>query len=411
MQMKNGWTNGQYALYRAIFGLYLLQHFLGLLPWGGELFSSAGVLPSGSFSPLIHLFPNILALWDSPLFVESCLAVAALLSLFLIVGKFDRIAAVLIWYLLACLYGRNPLIGNPSLPFIGWLLLAHAVMPFQSRGFPAEKDDSRGTAKIPGDVYVAAWILMSLAYTYSGYTKLGSPSWLDGSALNRVLSNPLARDTGVRTFLLSFPPLLLQAASWTGLALELSFAPLALFRKVRPLLWVAMVGMHLGLMVLVNFSDLTAGMLILHFFTFDPAWVPFPRPQGQTIFFDGACGLCHGFVRFVLREDRSAQPFSFAPLQGECLRSAVPENVRVNLPDSVVVIDKSSVLVRSSAVIYVMKRLGGLWCVAGMLLTLVPRRLRDLGYIAVASMRKRIFGPSESICPIVGEPWRARFLQ
>jgi len=116
--MKNGWTNGQYAIYRVIFGLYLLQHFLGLLPWGGELFSSAGVLPNGSFSPLIHLFPNIFALWDSPLFIESCLCVGAVLSLFLIVGKFYRVAAVLIWYLLACLYGRNPLIGNPSLPFI-----------------------------------------------------------------------------------------------------------------------------------------------------------------------------------------------------------------------------------------------------------------------------------------------------
>jgi len=77
----------------------------------------------------------------------------------------------------------------------------------------------------------------------------------------------------------------------------------------------------------------------------------------------------------------------------------------------VVIDNKKSILVRSSAVIYVMKRLGGLWCVAAMLLTLVPRRLRDLGYIAVASIRKRIFGTSESICPIVGEPWRARFLQ
>jgi len=410
--MKNCWTNGQYTIYRVIFGLYLLQHFLGLLPWGGELFSSAGVLPNGSFSPLMHLFPNIFALWDSPLFVESSLCVGAVLSLFLIVGKLDRVAAVLIWYLLACLYGRNPLIGNPSLPFIGWLLLAHALMPLQSRGRAIENEYGMGAAKPPADIYVAAWILMSLAYTYSGYTKLISPSWLDGSALSRVLSNPLARDTFLRTFLLGLPPWILKAATWSGFTLELSFSPLALFRKVRPLLWLAMICMHLGLLVLVNFSDLTAGMLILHFFTFDPAWIPSPRAQGQTIFFDGTCGLCHGFVRFVLREDWSAQPFSFAPLQGESLRSALPEQVRVNLPDSVVVIDdKKSVLVRSSAVIYVMKRLGGLWCVAAMLLTLVPRRLRDAGYIAVASMRKRIFGTSEGICPIVGELWRARFLQ
>ena len=411
MQIKNGWTDGQYAIYRVTFGLYLLQHFIGLLPWGGELFSSAGVLRHSSFSPLIHLFPNIFALWDFPLFVESCLCAGALLSLFFIFAKFDRIAAVLIWYLLACLYGRNPLIGNPSLPFIGWLLLAHALIPPHSRSGAIGQKYGMEAAKPPADIYVAAWILMSLAYTYSGYTKLISPSWLDGSALSRVLSNPLARDTFLRTFLLGLPPWILKIATWSGLALELSFSPLALFRKVRPLLWMAMICMHLGLLVLVNFSDLTAGMLILHFFTFDPAWLPCPRAQGQTIFFDGNCGLCHGFVRFVLREDLSAQPFCFAPLQGESLRGTLPEPVRVNLPDSIVVIDdKKSVLVRSSAVIYVMKKLGGLWFVAAMSLSLIPSALRDAGYRVVASVRKKIFGASENICPIVGEPWRARFL-
>ena len=29
--MKNGWTGGQYSLYRVIFGLYLFIHFASLL--------------------------------------------------------------------------------------------------------------------------------------------------------------------------------------------------------------------------------------------------------------------------------------------------------------------------------------------------------------------------------------------
>src|SRR5262245_35106428 len=127
--MKNGWTRGQYTIYRVVFGLYLLQHFLALLPWGKELFSSAGVLPKVSLSPLTHVFPNILSLADSPFFVEACLMAAAVLSVFFTMGKFDRVAALLLWYLWACFYGRNPLIGNPSMPFIGWLLLGHLVIP------------------------------------------------------------------------------------------------------------------------------------------------------------------------------------------------------------------------------------------------------------------------------------------
>jgi hypothetical protein len=129
MQMKNGWTLGQFLIFRVTFGLYLLYHFLGLLPWGPELFSSRGVLPQGTMSPLFHLFPNVFLLWDSPLFVQACLLAAGIFSLFLTIGKFDRVMAILIWYLWACFYGRNPLISNPSLPFIGWLLLAYALIP------------------------------------------------------------------------------------------------------------------------------------------------------------------------------------------------------------------------------------------------------------------------------------------
>jgi predicted DCC family thiol-disulfide oxidoreductase YuxK len=205
------------------------------------------------------------------------------------------------------------------------------------------------------------------------------------------------------------PPWFLKTATWSALGLELSFAPLAVFRRLRPLIWLAMVGLHVGLMVLVNFADLTMGMLILHLFTFDPTWIPSPRPAGQPIFFDGQCALCHGFVRFVLKEDRSARPFFFAPLQGDFVQRAIAEDIRRQLPDSVVVLDETNnVLARSAAVIYVMKRLGGIWFVAASLLSFLPVVLRDFGYEAVASLRKRIFGPIKQMCPLVPPQLRAR---
>jgi len=411
MQMKNGWTIGQYNIYRVILGMYLLQHFLGLRPWGAELFSSTGVLPVGSLSPLMHLFPNIFLLCDYPGFVNVCLSAGAVFSLLFIIGRFDRVMAALIWYLWACLYGRNPMIGNPSLPFVGWLLLAYALIPSHSSSARLTANSGKTSSwRLPSDLCLAAWILMSLTYMYSGYTKFVSPSWIDGSALSRVLANPLARDTILRTFLLSLPPWFLKSATWSVLTLELSFAPLAVFRPLRPLIWLAMVSLHLGLVFLVNFADLTVGMLIVHLFTFDPAWVRSPRPAGEHIFFDGHCGLCHRFVRFVLIEDQSARPFSFAPLQGDFGRNRVPEHIRAQLPDSVVVMDeKNNILVRSAAVIYVMKRLGGMWFLAASLLSLVPRALRDLGYVTCASVRKTILGTTQELCPLDATQWRARF--
>ena len=78
--MKNGWTGGQYSLYRAIFGTYLVIHFIHLSGWGAEVFSNQGVLPDGSVSPLLYAFPNLFLLADSPAFVTGVLIFSAVIS-------------------------------------------------------------------------------------------------------------------------------------------------------------------------------------------------------------------------------------------------------------------------------------------------------------------------------------------
>jgi hypothetical protein len=273
--MKNGWTAGQYRLVRAIFGSYLLIHFVQLAPWAAELFSNQGVLSDSRASPLLHLFPNVLALCDTPTFVTGLVIAAAALSVALAVGFHDRLAAVLLWYFLACLHGRMPLISNPGLPYVGWLLLAHASipeLPSWSQIVPDHADPSKAW-RMPECIFLASWILMALGYTYSGFAKLISPSWLDGTAIARVLENPLARPGPVRDALLALPGGFLRLATWTALFLELSFAPLALLSRLRPWLWLLLLLMHLSLIALIDFADLSLGMVMLHLFTFDPAWV------------------------------------------------------------------------------------------------------------------------------------------
>jgi hypothetical protein len=277
--MRNGWSGGQYSVYRAIFGVYLTIHYLRLLPWGREMFSNQGLLPSATLSPLAHLFPNVLAVWDSPFFVQALLVAAASLAILFGVGVWDRVAAGLLWYLGACFLGRNPLISNPALPYVGWLLLAHIFLPTAPPGslMARIRGKSNEGWQMTPSIYMVAWIVMALGYTYSGAMKLTSPSWCDGSALERILANPLARPGALRLWLLALPPMLLKCATWGGLGLELTFAPLALFRRARPWIWSAMLSLHLGLLLLLSFPDLTAGMVLLHLFTFNPAWFDYDR--------------------------------------------------------------------------------------------------------------------------------------
>jgi predicted DCC family thiol-disulfide oxidoreductase YuxK len=413
MRSENQWTGGQYSVFRATLGTYLFVHFAQLMPWGAEMFSNRGMLPDGAASPLLRLFPNILALYDSPAFVMALLVFAAGASLLFAIGLYDRAAAIALWYALACLFGRNPLIANPSLPYVGLLLLAHACLPrapygsFERRG----QIDPGGGWRAPQEIYLVVWILMALGYSYSGYTKLISPSWVDGTALGRVLDNPLARPGAMRDALLALPPAFLRAATWGALALELLFAPLALSRKLRPWLWAAMLTMHLGLISLIDFADLSLGMVMLHLFTFDPGWVkPLRTKAAEMIFYDGRCGLCHRAVRFILAEDRRGEAFRFAPLGGEVFHAAAPEGRRAALPDSLVVLTvEGELLSRSSAVLYVMRRLGGMWRTVALIGQLTPVDWRDGVYDAVARTRHRLFRKPESVCPLLPGHLRSRF--
>jgi hypothetical protein len=191
----SGWTGGQYSVFRALFGVYLCVHFLSLSPSGPELFSDRGMLPSASASPLAFLFPNVLTVFDPSGFVIALLLLAAGASVLLALGFHDRPAAAVLWYVWACLLGRNPLISNPGIPYVGWLLLAHVLLPGAPYGSLAARgrSDPRGAWRMPPLLFAGAWILMALGYTYSGATKLVSPSWLDGTAIAHVLQNPLAR--------------------------------------------------------------------------------------------------------------------------------------------------------------------------------------------------------------------------
>lgn len=357
--MSNGWTGGQYSLVRIALGLYLAVHFANLVPWGAERFSSAGA---------------------------ALLAAAVAASVLLALGLRDRWAAVFLGCVWVFLFGRSPLIGTPSLFSIGFLLLVHVCLPAAPYGSLAARGriDPANGWRLPPRLFALTWILLAVGYSYSGLTKL---DLLDG-----------------------LPDGLLQTATWAALLLELLFAPLALFRRARPWLWLALLGLQLAPILLLDFADLRLGMVMLHLFTFDPAWVQGRGAQVERLFYDGSCALCQGAVRFLLAEDAEGRRFRFAPRDSEVFRIQVSAERQRSLPDSLVVVTADGrLLTRSAGVLHLLERLGGLWRVLATAARLVPRPLRDAVYNLVARTRYRIFGRKEDVCPLLPPHLRARF--
>ena len=66
-------------------------------------------------------------------------------------------------------------------------------------------------------------------------------------------------------------------------------------------------------------------------------------------------------------------------------------------------------LERSAAVLYTLEHLGGVWRVLAALGRLVPPRLRDALYDAVAATRYRVFGTKTEACPLLPPALRQRF--
>ena len=249
----------QFTVFRIALGLYLIQHFAYLIPWGPEIWSDEGVLADATLNFTHGVLPNPLEWLDSPAFVTGFLVVLLALSGTFTVGFFRRTSAVLLWYGWACLFNRNNFISNPGIPYIGLILLLSAAVPLgEALSVSRRKDNEPWT--FPAWVFRTAWILLAVGYTFSGLDKLlTSPSWQDGSAMLHLINNPLARPGPARDLALAMPAWMLQAATWTSLALEVLFLPLCFFRSSRLFAWTVILGMHFGILLVVDFADLTSG--------------------------------------------------------------------------------------------------------------------------------------------------------
>ena len=128
--------------------------------------------------------------------------------------------------------------------------------------------------------------------------------------------------------------------------------------------------------------------------------------EQPIVFFDGYCGLCDRFISGLIAQPNASR-FRFAPLQGETFQALVgvapADSIVVRLPEG------GPLLVRSEAVIYILRRLGGFRGRLAGALRMMPRPIRDLGYRLVAKIRYSIFGQRDS-CRLPSAEEQALFL-
>ncbi len=127
------------------------------------------------------------------------------------------------------------------------------------------------------------------------------------------------------------------------------------------------------------------------------------------ILFDGVCNLCNSSVQFIIKRDPTAK-FRFTSLQSKTGQALLKKfNLPTNDFNSFVYIDGDQCYLRSSAILRVLKKLGGGWKLL-YALVIVPKFIRDFFYNRIAKSRYKLFGKQDS-CMIPTAELKQRFLE
>ena len=140
---------------------------------------------------------------------------------------------------------------------------------------------------------------------------------------------------------------------------------------------------------------------------FDPILTGLSR-GAPVMVYDGACNLCHGWVRFALKRDRKAR-LKFLAAQSPHGQDFLK---RHDLPvlnyDSFYLVENAVILHKSRGLLTMVQYLRWPWPMLAVL-SVLPSRLLDRPYDLVARNRYRWFGRRE-VCLIADEARAERFL-
>jgi predicted DCC family thiol-disulfide oxidoreductase YuxK len=130
----------------------------------------------------------------------------------------------------------------------------------------------------------------------------------------------------------------------------------------------------------------------------------------SVIVFDGVCMLCSRWVDFVLRRDPHGR-YRFAAMQTASGRALLIEHgIDPDDPLSFLLLEDRKGYTDSDAIVRILRSFGPGWKFIALLVSIVPRFVRDPLYRWIARNRYRLFG-RRAACRVPTADIADRFLQ
>ena len=238
----------QLRIFRVALGLTLLGYYFLRTFDLDLLYTNGGILPLETFNAVVEQkfaysifqwFPGRAAVWGAHLLIMiSCV--------FLIAGRYSRLAALLVYLLHVSFDNRNPLIVygfNKIVTFFLFNLIFAAYLPTQA----PEGSVRRALASV---ALRLTQIQLCIIYLFAGTEKLKGPLWWRGEAIWGVLAN-----SQTTTFDFSFMaqmPILITIATYATLVWEIYFPVLVWSGRVRYTWLLGGVLLHASIGIMMN---------------------------------------------------------------------------------------------------------------------------------------------------------------
>ncbi|GAA1226947.1 HTTM domain-containing protein [Kitasatospora nipponensis] len=274
------------ALLRMGYGLLYLVFLLREFPHRDEIWG-----PGSPWTPeLAHELQaqtggfSLLTLSDSGAWFEACYALALVTSALFALGWRTRATSVLFALVVTSFHSRAVLMTDGGDNLIV-LMAVYLTLTACGRRWSLDSRRARPSHPVPGPgpvrhghryaepvrrrlavvvhncgMFVIAAQVCFL-YGSAGLSKVQGSLWRDGTALHYVLHLDLFRPWPVLSALADSHPLLLTAACYLTVLVQVAF-PFALFSKVKYVVLAILVGMHLGIALLLGLPVFSAAMII-----------------------------------------------------------------------------------------------------------------------------------------------------
>lgn len=260
------------TFFRIAFGIFILLHFISILPDFTALFSTQGVIPSDVLDVYVPNFvitlPKIISYFSdfgvgevTVLLIFKIIYI--LLSVFVIVGFYPRtVAFVLLFFQISLVKGST--FYAYGVDFFTSMSLFYLLLIPSHYKLSVHAFFNHQIKRINITPYRRLFqIHLSIAYFFSGFDKVLGFNWRNGESIWKAINLPSAnQDFNFDFSFLTDYPIILVAIGWLTIVIEM-FYPVFIWMSISRQFWLFLtISMHLGIALVLNLYFFSTLMII-----------------------------------------------------------------------------------------------------------------------------------------------------